>query len=154
MRRKEWIVNNKEEKVKSFLCAYKDHYIPIRGNSMFPFLTDGQKEKASPIEHPLKWGKCYVFLFNNSIYVHRLLKIEESKAVFIGDNTFKTETVPLEAIIGELNIHQDIFFINSISIVNTLFYRIMGILPLCNILRKFLISQLVLFERKIYERKI
>ena len=95
--------------------------MPVKGNSMWPLLKDGQNVKVSAIKKPLKRGKCYLFVYKNQLYMHRLLKVSNSQACFIGDYSEKTEEVPLDAIIGELENKQSWIALFIVNVINSIY---------------------------------
>ena len=96
-------------------------YFTVKGNSMWPLLKDGQRASISAIKMPLKRGKCYLFVNKNLLYMHRLFRMSDNKASFIGDYSEKIEEVPVEAIIGELEHKQNRITLFILNLINSIY---------------------------------
>jgi len=128
--------------------------VAVNGNSMWPFLQHGQIVTVGRIQNPLKQGRCYLFIHNNSIFIHRLLKTLSGKAVFAGDYSGDTEEIPLESVIGELKISQNKIILFVLNLINNIFIYGLPVLARRTRLRNTLLSAALRLEKKMYERKI
>ncbi len=126
----------------------------VSGNSMQPLLSDGQAIKVSPLQQPITPGKCYVFICNGALHIHRLVKIRKENFFFIGDTSQKIDRVPLGAIIAEPDSKQHLFTILILRYINLFFEKVITVYPKCKKLRKTTIRCIIRWERFYYERKI
>lgn len=107
-----------------FFAGNNERYLTVRGNSMWPMLKDGQRVKIAKIKRPLKIGRCYLFVYKNLLYTHRLFRISDNKTCFIGDYSGKIEEIPVEAIIGELKYDQKRITNFILSLFNSIYFTI------------------------------
>ena len=78
----------------------KPFEICVSGNSMNPFLKEGDILTVQPIEN-CDDGSILVFIHDNEqLLVHRLLEKRDNKYVCKGDNSFRLEAVSKDKIIG------------------------------------------------------
>ena len=61
------------------------------GNSMAPFIRDGQSVPISREIGPLRPGTCYFFFNENRFILHRLVRVNKKGALFMGDNSDTAE---------------------------------------------------------------
>ena len=121
---------------------------------MWPFLLHGQKVRIARIHKPIEKGKCYLFIHDNSILIHRLLKVLNGRAVFAGDYSEEIEEIPLEAVIGELKRNQNKIIICILNLINHIF---ICMLPACAgkiRIRNIILSTFIKFENRLNERKV
>jgi len=141
--------------IQSFLFSDEsEKCVVVNGNSMWPFLLHGQTVRVAPLKKPLKRGWCYLFINDNSIFIHRLVKVLDGNAVFAGDYSDQIEEIPLTAVIGELKQPQNKIFICILNLINHIF--IYGALAIAakTRMRNRILSVILKIEKKIYERKI
>ena len=120
------------------------HYGKICGNSMQPLLHDGQNVVVDFNITNLSIGKCYVFIKDDKLILHRLVWNNQRFALFIGDNSRSIEKVFLSDIVARLIIHGEL-------IVHR--YLIVAINILCSIVQKMPLSCQLLFTlRRIFLR--
>jgi hypothetical protein len=101
----------------------------ISGNSMEPFIIDGQTVVITTYCNLLP-GNCYLFRDNDQLVLHRLAgKLKDKKLLFIGDNSHKIEKVNEENVIGVLHTEINKIKKQLIAIVNSLFIFIYKISP-------------------------
>lgn len=78
---------------------------PFGGHSMLPMLngeSDVIKLAPVPATEECALGDIYLFFYNNHYVVHRLLKIDDDRYFFRGDNCRVYEQVKRKAILGRL----------------------------------------------------
>lgn len=140
--------------IAGFFFSNNVKNIHVCGNSMQPLLSNGQAVKVLPLQLPVIPGKCYIFICNGVLRIHRLLKIKKGKVIFIGDTSQKLDSVPFDAIIAELDSKQNIFVILVLRYINLFFNKAITIYPKCTKLRVKVIRCIVRCERFFYERKV
>ncbi len=73
--------------VKDMLLKGQSVVIPVRGQSMLPFLHDGQRVQLKVIAADrLSYGDIVLAEWNNNIILHRLVKKNERSIWLAGDN--------------------------------------------------------------------
>ncbi|MFP4418696.1 MAG: helix-turn-helix transcriptional regulator [Chitinispirillaceae bacterium] len=77
-----------------------DIQFTLSGHSMHPTIKNNQVISVQCLSLNIKVGKIYVFLYDNRLICHRLVKKFNNRAVLCGDNCFHTEEVPVNSIIG------------------------------------------------------
>ena len=110
--------------IKPVIFNNNEGYLTVHGNSMWPLLKDGQRVRVSIVKKPLKKSKCYLFIYKNSLYIHRLFEIQNDRVLFIGDYSEKIEEVSKEAIVGELKLDQNRLILFVLSVLNDIFIKI------------------------------
>lgn len=147
-------MNKFNNAIAEFLL-YKPYLsLKVYGNSMYPFLVNGQEASITSLQQPLKCGKCYVYISGNFLYVHRLVKSENKSFFFIGDSAQEMEEIPADAVIAELDYKQNAFFIFILRYLNLIFINIALIFPQFIKLRRGVVSAIIKLERLLYERGI
>lgn len=147
-------MNNYYQAVSSFLFEHTPAVVMISSNSMYPFVSEGQQVTIIPLVKPLLHGKCYAYIKNGTITLHRLLAINENSALFIGDSSQKIDDVPLCAVIAEALVVQHDFFRALIHITNSIFCKTARFYPVFKRWRVMVIRAIIKCERLLYERKI
>lgn len=128
--------------------------MPVASNSMWPLLSQGQKVNVRLIKGPLKNGKCYLFIYKNTLCVHRLLKVKNGQAFFIGDNAERSEKVSSEAVIGELERYQSKMTVFILNLLNQIFFIIFSRIIAEIRIRNKIFAAITRLEKKVYERKV
>lgn len=95
----------------AMLKIYAKHAAPfelrVSGNSMFPILKDGTTITVYRKES-YQVGDILVFLYKNeTVIVHRLLKIQNERYFCKGDNSFRIEDISFDQIIGAIKLDND-----------------------------------------------
>ncbi len=72
----------------------------LSGHSMHPTITHNQIISIRCRPSHLQTGRIYVFLYNNRLVCHRLVKVSKNRAFFSGDNCSHIEEVDTDAVIG------------------------------------------------------
>ncbi len=77
-------------------------YLPFRGVSMLPLLRQGKDAvELAPLPARLKKYDLPVYQYPSGKYVmHRVVKVEESCYICLGDNTYEYEHVTPDMLIG------------------------------------------------------
>ena len=140
--------------VKSFLLKNSVNNLLVKGNSMYPLFTDGERVKIIPLKNSLIPGRCYIFVCNNSLLIHRLLMIKRDSVYFIGDNSQKIDIVSKEAVIAEPESNQNYLVILLLRYINMFFISAIKISSWSSQLRVKIIYLIDSLERFFYERKI
>ncbi len=87
--------------LRQFYSEHRTNSITIKGHSMEPLFKDKEKLPLRPASDLfLRPGFCYLFRFNGKLFIHRMVKLYETCAIFMGDNSIDMETVPRRQIIG------------------------------------------------------
>ena len=147
-------MNKFNNAIADFLLHKTTQVLKVCGNSMHPFLVNGQEASIISLQSPLKCGKCYIYISGNSLYVHRLVKAKNNTLFFVGDGAQKLEEIPADAVIAELNYKQDAFIIFILRYINLIFIKISRVFPQFIRLRKKVVSAVIKLERLLYERGI
>ncbi len=81
----------------------------VKGNSMFPVLVNGDVvDILISQDEQYHIGDILVFPYQNEgVLIHRLLKKENGRYFCKGDNSFRLEDVPADAIIGVAQVKDD-----------------------------------------------
>lgn len=99
----------------------------IKGNSMEPFLKDGDFVCIKSISF-FKSGNCYIFKQNNRFILHRLVCRIGKTFYFIGDNSNNFERIAENQICGALNQDEYNRFLKKLitvfNLIHLLFYNI------------------------------
>jgi hypothetical protein len=109
--------------VKSFFPMLKRYRLRIQGTSMWPSLKNEQLVDISYSVPHLKPGMCYAFLFKKQLWVHRFVTMNNGMAVFIGDRSKSVETVPLDCVLGEVDMRHNSFVLWMINAINRVYFR-------------------------------
>lgn len=98
---------NKE--IKMLLPLLKRPFkLTVTGNSMSPILQDGEIIEIQPDQKTYKKGDIVVFYYKeDSLIVHRILKVINGRYYCKGDNSFRIEDVLYDWIIGKVNLKKD-----------------------------------------------
>ena len=147
-------MNKFNNAISDFLLHKTTQALKVCGNSMQPFLVNGQEASIVSLQSPLKCGKCYIYIYRNALYVHRLVKSKNNTLFFIGDGAQKLEEIPADAVVAELNYKQDAFFIFVLRYINMIFVKISSVFPQFFRLRRKVVSAVIKIERLLYERGI
>ncbi len=147
-------MNNKYKAITDFLFTTPMPTLKICSNSMQPLLTEGQQISILPLRRPLTCGKCYIFVYKGKLFVHRLIRTMNSKAVFIADSAQKNEVVPIDAIIAEPVLYQKRISIFIVRMLNYFFYFFIKKFPFLARLRVKTVRGIIKCERALYERGI
>lgn len=77
--------------------------IAFGGISMQP-LIDGQSDKVElePLTGDLQVGDVYLFVYQEQLVIHRLIRTRDGKFVFRGDNCLREEVVERDAVMARL----------------------------------------------------
>ncbi len=82
----------------------------VLGTSMLPALC--HREKVPLIRHTnLFPGKCYAFVLNGTVIVHRLIALSKNQCLFSGDNTRRFENVPRTDIVAQVDMRESFIYI-------------------------------------------
>lgn len=73
----------------------------IDGTSMIPFYQNKQEVRIVNASDSFVVGESYLFVYRWRLYFHRLLKKNNGKYIFAGDNSPKIQTVNKNDIIGK-----------------------------------------------------
>jgi hypothetical protein len=77
--------------------------IPIRGDSMWPTLRDGDEAVVVQGPRTFRPGEVVVARTEGAIVVHRVLKVAERSITLKGDNCGRSDSpVPLSAVLGRV----------------------------------------------------
>lgn len=76
--------------------------LQITGSSMEPILPRGQSVVCKRNDQLIS-GNCYFFRYRQRLLVHRLVKVTDTTAVFMGDNSDSIEWVGSRDILAELD---------------------------------------------------
>jgi hypothetical protein len=112
----------------------------IVGNCMSPVLKNFQKVEVFPVCLPYKVGKRYVFFRENQLFIHRLVRVKNGKALFIGDRSKNEEIINTDMIIGEPAIAMNCVIQKLISIINRIILVHLGNYTLLRIFRVYILS--------------
>lgn len=87
---------------KKMIASGRTFEISVSGNSMEPMIQDGD---TIAIKHVPNYevGDVVVFVYDHNILVHRILKIENDNIFCKGDNSFRLEQVPLNEVMGKVD---------------------------------------------------
>jgi len=101
--------------------------INVKGNSMLPFLKDGQRIALSPIKSSnIKLGDVVLAKWNNKYILHRVVSKNSFQVSLAGDNNLSlVEKTGMENIIAKL---KGTFNTNNKFNSYTTFDRILGLL--------------------------
>lgn len=81
--------------------------LTVLGNSMEPILHQGDTVEVQR-KHEYKVGDIIVFLYkDDSLIIHRLLKIENNHYFCKGDNSFRLEDIDASKIVGAIYVSDD-----------------------------------------------
>ncbi|MBO5968542.1 MAG: HPr-rel-A system PqqD family peptide chaperone [Clostridia bacterium] len=83
------------------LASGHDVTISVTGESMNPTLWEGDTVTVQKADS-YAVGDILVFLYKGELLIHRLLKIENNRFFCKGDNSFRLEDMPIEAIGGKV----------------------------------------------------
>lgn len=114
-------------------------HVPIQGNSMSPLLRHNQKVRIVPFDGLLKRGHCYVFIYNGSLVVHRLVGAAKSVAIFMGDKSCSREEVSVDHVLGEVAVQQNALSILLINTITAFLVDVLEFMPFNLRLRKYLV---------------
>jgi hypothetical protein len=112
----------------------------IAGNCMSPVLKNLQKIKVHPVCLPYKDGKRYVFFRENQLFIHRLVRVKNGKALFIGDRSKNEEIINTDMIIGEPVVTMNLITQKLIGFINRIILVYLGKYPLLRIFRVYIIT--------------
>jgi len=147
-------MNKQNKAIADFLFADSMPTLQVYSNSMQPLLSAGQQIAILPLQNPLMCGKCYIFIYKGKLFIHRLIKVINNKAVFIADSAQKREIVPIDAVIAEPIFKQRWLVVFVICILNLLFDTLIKVFPGFAILRVKIVRGIIKCERALYERGI
>jgi hypothetical protein len=117
------------EAAKHFFLQENGLHARAEGNSMLPFISDGQSVLISPEIGRLRRGMCYFFFLENRFILHRLVRTQKANALFMGDNSDSIEIVPLSGIAARLDYSQPVLGRIIITLINDGYYISAGIFP-------------------------
>jgi hypothetical protein len=112
------------EAAKQFFFEEHGLRAHARGNSMAPFIRDGQSVLISAEIGRLRCGTCYFFFYENQFILHRLVRRTKKGVVFMGDNSDTIEIVNPSCIVARLNLHQPLLPAIIITLINNGYYII------------------------------
>jgi hypothetical protein len=142
----------KSDAVRTFFFETRSRQCLVYGNSMEPFLSFGQTVEIVPCTGPLDKGHCYAFITENTLTIHRFVKMAGNEsAFFAGDNCLFFDQVALSDVVGELSPCQNRGILSIIGTINSLFCILMQCfreIPLLNRLRRRIIRLILGFEKK------
>lgn len=76
------------------LLLKQDVKIKVTGHSMWPFFKDRKTVVTLSKVTKIKKGDVYLFIYNSSYVLHRLIKVKGDKLIFRGDgNVIKEEVM-------------------------------------------------------------
>jgi hypothetical protein len=110
-----------QEAIGQFFFSENPISVRVFGSSMLPVVNDGSRVDVIPCPQSLRSGQCYVFLFNGSLLLHRLVFATRRTAFFIGDNTGRLERVVRQDIIGEAMFEYPAFRLLMVNIANLVY---------------------------------
>ena len=88
--------------VRELLVPPEGMTMAVEGESMFPTYASGERVRVVPVRLPLTAGRCYVYILDRALMVHRLIRADDTTCLFIGDNTLVPQAVANASIIGTL----------------------------------------------------
>ena len=147
-------MKNKIKAIQDFLYSNTLHTYTIGSNSMCPLFVKGQRITAKPIKGQLQCGKCYIYIDNNELFIHRLYTIRKKHAYFIGDNSQKKEKISMDRILAEPETNQNLFILFLVKGINSIFCSLTTYFPSMATIRIKIIRFLIIFERILHERKV
>jgi hypothetical protein len=109
---------------KSFVFENGAAQLRISGRSMFPFFKEGQNVLVTPLDRSLRAGRIYAYIKNNTMVGHRLVRVKNDRAVFLGDGNNRSETVDINSIIGECIVEYSKMKQLFVAIVNFIFINL------------------------------
>ncbi|MBD3321532.1 MAG: hypothetical protein GF350_10605 [Chitinivibrionales bacterium] len=133
-------IPNFSNAIRSFFFETGFKEFVVRGGSMSPLIEHGQKVTCIPCSSPLTKGRCYVYVADGVLVVHRLVDMNDTNAEFIGDNTCRRHTILLEQIIGEPAIRENRFRRLIIHLINYIFIKVAGTVPKAGAIRSCLVK--------------
>jgi len=95
----------------------------VQGTSMRPTLHSGEKIAAVCPPEKIRFGYCYIFLFQRKVYIHRLVKKVNDKYFFIGDNSALVHEITELEFIGEIQIKEGAISAQLIRFINLIFVK-------------------------------
>ncbi len=103
---------------------------------MAPFLQSGDRVSLRAPVFPLHNGRCYAYVHESNIVIHRLVSHTETRATFIADNSDTRHAVSVDAVIGELADQRGGYQRLTIQTINCIFLYIFGAFPKIRKMRK------------------
>ncbi|MBD3345623.1 MAG: hypothetical protein GF401_11225 [Chitinivibrionales bacterium] len=140
-----------EHLAKALNCFFFDKgnkEFVVRGGSMAPLLRDRQKIIVAPLSSPLKHGWCYVFRAGEKLIIHRLVRVKNDRALFVGDHSPKVHDIPVSDIIGRPLIKEKSMTRLIIHAINCIFLQRLGFIPKSFVVRTKLIQITAAFFSK------
>lgn len=123
------IVNNEIffELILSEIEQEKEVIIPVKGNSMFPFIKDGQRIALMPLKNSnLRLGDIVLAKWNNQYILHRIIAMNEFQVSLAGDNNLSLiEKTDISNVLGKL---KGSFNDKNVFRVHSVLNRYLGIL--------------------------
>lgn len=119
-----------------------------QGNSMVPFIRDGQTVALDRTIGPLRCGQCYFFYYQDRLLLHRLVYLGNGGLVFMGDNSDTIEIVEQANLIGRLGYNRGRLLGKVITAINRMYYILHRRFPLrivCRVRKRLIKTALVLF---------
>lgn len=88
--------------ITEFLHDNKDVEIKVKGNSMIPFFKHNKTDVRIRKVKVYKKYDVVLASLNNKVILHRIIKINNSEAILMGDGLLTKEIVPLNNIYGKV----------------------------------------------------
>lgn len=104
--------------VRELLVPPEGVTMAVQGESMFPTLIPGQWVRVVPVRFPLTVGRCYVYILDKALLIHRLIRANASSCLFIGDNAMGPQTVNASNVVGALEKEKRGGFANAARMMN------------------------------------
>lgn len=95
------------------LLQKQDVKIKVTGKSMWPFFKDRKTVVTLTKVKDIKKGEVYLFIYNSSYVLHRLVKIKKDVLIFRGDGNVIKEEVTRSKVLAVVKSYQNKKDINT-----------------------------------------